>query len=183
MEALAWIGQIFEWIGRWIPRWVVLDSTEAAVKYVRGKPVFCESGRIHWYWPAMTTWQPYPVARQTDRLESQTMETMDGKTFIVAGILTYRVRDLMLLVPTTHSPSATVIELAASAVHNVCCQYTWEELQAAQRDEETGLHAKLKREAQRQVYGYGVEIIKLQLTSLARCRVLKVLQSTSSEEN
>jgi regulator of protease activity HflC (stomatin/prohibitin superfamily) len=180
-SALAWIGHIAEWIGQWFPRWKVLDTTEGAIKYVRGIPKLCLPGRVHWYWPVTTLWQPYPTARQTDRLETQTMETKDGKTFIVAGTITYCVPDLMALVTTTHSPAATVVELSASAVHDICCDFDWETLQREQR---LGtLKTKLKNEAQKQLKDYGVTVIKLQLTNLARARVLKVSQSVANEEN
>lgn len=178
--AFAWIGEIFSWLGKFFPRWVILDTTEGAIKYVRGRPKLCEPGRIHWYWPVTTNWVVYPVARQTDRLETQTMETTDGKTFIVAGTITYSVVDLMALVTTTHSPSATVIELAASAVHDICCDFEWDALQSEQR--KGTLKTKLKNEAQKQLADYGVKVIKLQLTSLARARVFKVSQSTANEE-
>lgn len=178
--AFAWIDQIATWIGAFIPRWMILDSTEAAVKYVYGKPQLCQSGMIHWYWPVTTKWQGYPTARQTNRLETQTMETTDGKTFIVAGIITYSVNDLMALATTTWSPDGTVCELAASAIHDTCCEFTWEELQQVQR--KGTLKTKLRNEAQKQLRDYGVTVIGVQLTTLARCRVYKVSQSTASEE-
>ena len=108
--AFAWIGQIASWIGQWIPRWQILDTTEGAIKYVKGKPRECGSGQVHWYWPVTTTWVVYPVARQTDRLETQTMETTDRVTFIVAGTITYSVHDIMALVSTTHSPSVEQVK-------------------------------------------------------------------------
>lgn len=179
-DALAWIGQIASWIGAFIPRWVILDTTEGAIKYVRGHTVrVCLPG-IYWYWPVTTTFVAYPTARQTDRLETQTMETKDGKTFIVGGTITYSVSDIAALVPTTHSPMAAIRDLSATAVHDVCCDLTWDELQSEQR--RGTLKTKLKNEAQYQLKGYGVQVQKLQLTNLARARVIKISQSTASEE-
>lgn len=120
------------------------------------------------------------MARQTDRLETQTMETTDGVTFIVAGTITYSVTDLMALLTTTHHAAQAVIELAASAMHDVCCDYQWTELQQEQR--KGTLKTKLKNEAQRQLRDYGVNVLKLQLTSLAKCRVHRVCQSIANEE-
>jgi hypothetical protein len=178
-SALAWIGQIAAWFGQWIPRWVILDTTEGAVKYVRGKrPVVCLAG-IHWYWPVLSTWVPYPVARQGDKLETQTIETADDKTIIVGGMLVYSVSDLAALVTTTHSPSATIKDIALTAVHDICCQMTWAELGAEQR--RGTLDTKLKNAAQRALSDYGVKVIKLMLTNLARTRVLKVAQSVNNE--
>lgn len=179
--ALAWIGQVAEWFGRFIPRREIIDTTEGAIKYQGGnEPVYCGPG-IHWYWPWRSSWSAYPTARQTDRLETQTMETRDGKTFIVAGTITYQVDDLMALIPTTHSPMSTIVELGGTAVHDVLPDYTWEELMAKHR--KGTLKTELKNEAQKQLKEYGVRVIKLQLTSLARARVIKVSQSTASEES
>jgi regulator of protease activity HflC (stomatin/prohibitin superfamily) len=180
-NALAWIGQIASWIGQWIPRWAILDTTEGAIKYVGGKRVVKCGPGIHFYWPARTTFVAYPTARQTDRLESQTMESKDGKTFIAAGTLTYKVDDLELLIPATHSPATTVIDIAMTAMHDVLCAYDWDELQAKQR--RGTLKTELRNEAQKSMTELGVKVLMLKLNTLARCRVIKVSQSNSNEEN
>lgn len=195
-SALAWIGRIAEWLGAFIPRWVILDTTEGAVKFEgfflparlrRRLGWFSDDVRItvcsaglHWYLPVTTRWSEYPIARQTDRLETQTLESKDGRTFIVAGTITWSVEAIEKLVPTTFSPTRTVVELAASAVHDICCDYDYVELQA--RNRKGTLKTELRNEAQKQLSDYGVKVIKLQLTSLARSRVLKVSQSISNEE-
>ena len=180
-SALAWIGQIAEWLGRFIPRREILDTTEGAIKYVRGsEPKLCAPG-VHWYWPWTTTWAAYPTARQTDRLETQTMETKDGVTFLVSGTLTYEVVNLMALLPTTHSAQTAIIEIASTALHDVLCSMPWLELQTEQQRDT--LKTKLKNAAQRELATYGVRVVRLKLNTLARCRVFKISQSTSSEES
>lgn len=179
--ALAWVGQIASWIGQWIPRWNILDTTEGACKFVRGKRVVVCTAGIHFWWPATTVFITYPTARQTDRLETQTMESKDGKTFMVSGTLTYQVEDLGKLLPYTHSATKNTIDTAMTALHDVCCDFTWDELQLEQR--RGTIKTKLRNEAQKQLSEYGIKVLKLQLNSLARCRVIKVSQSTSSEEN
>jgi hypothetical protein len=179
--AFEWIGLIAQWIGAFIPRWVILDTTEGAVKYVRGKPKFCAPGGVYWYWPVMTLWQQYPMARQTDRLECQTIESKDGKTFIVAGTITYMVVDLLALLTTTHSATTNTRELAASAVHDICCDYDYADVQV--KNQKGTLKTELKNEAQRQLAEYGIKVLKVQVTSLARARVYKISQSTANEES
>jgi hypothetical protein len=178
--AFEWIGLIAQWIGAFIPRWVILDSTAGAIKYVKGRPKFCAPGKVHFYWPLTTLFEMYPMVRQTDRLESQTIESTDGKAFIIAGTITYMVTDLMALLTTTHNATTNTRELAASAVHDVCCEYTWDELQTRQR--KGVLKTELKNEAQKQLADYGIKVLKLQITSMARARVYKISQSTASEE-
>lgn len=180
-SALAWIGAIAEWCGRFIPRKVILDTTEGGIKYKGGDtPIFCGPG-IHWYWPWHSIFVTYPMARQTDRLESQVMESKDGKTFIVSGTLSYEVTDLLQLVPKNHSPVTTTIDLAMTAVHDVCCQYDWAVLQDAQR--KGTLKTTLKKKAGAALEPFGITVHMLKLNSLARCRVLRVSQSTANEEN
>lgn len=180
-NAFAWLREIAEWLGRFIPRWVVLDTTEGAIKYKGGRvPVTCKAG-IHFYWPVRSTFVTFPTARQTDRLETQTMETSDGITFIVSGTLTHEIEDLGLLIPYTYSASATIIDLAMTAIHDICSDETWANLN--DRKQRRSLKTALKNAAQDQLKEYGVKVHKLQINSLARCRVLKISQSTATEEN
>ncbi len=180
-DAFAWIGQIVEWFGMFIPRRIILDTTEGAVKYVRGYRVVVLGAGFHWYWPLTTTLVQYPVSEQTDRLESQVMESADGKTFLVSGTFTYRVVNLEKLVPTTHSPATMTIDIANLAIHDVLCEYNWDDIQRLQRRDL--LKTQLRNQAQKLLLDKGIEVIRLKLNSLARCRVLKISQSTSSEEN
>lgn len=178
--ALAWIGQIAEWIGRFFPRWIILDTTQGAVKFVRGhSPIALGSG-VHWYWPVTTTLTEYPTAYQADRLPSQTIVTTDDKTIILGAMISYSVTDILPLVAHTHSAITTVKNLAMTAVHDVCCRMSWEELKTEQR--RGTLDTKLRNRAQRLLEGYGVKVEQLMLIDLAPARALKVLQSVSQEE-
>lgn len=178
-EALAWIGYCVEWFGKFIPRWRVLDTTEGMVKFVRGKKVVVCGPGVHFWWPAVTVTNVYPTARQADRLPTQTMCTTDDKTIIVGGMLVYKVDDLGLLLSTTHSAVAAIKDICLSAVHDVCCSMSWAELKDEQQ--RGTLDTKLKNAAQKQLTEYGVKVVKLMLTDLAPCRVLKLSQS--NEEN
>lgn len=180
-SALAWIGQLAEWVGKFIPRWVILDTTEGAVAYIGGKTPKALGPGIHWYWPARTYLNTYPTARQADRLGTQTMCTTDDKTIIVGGMLVYRVTDLVALLSTTHSAAKAVTDIALTAIHDVCCRLSWAELKEEQR--KSTLDTKLKNAAQKELNDYGVKVIKLMLTDLAPCRVLKVSQTTAREED
>lgn len=182
-SALAWIGQIAGWIGQWIPRWTILDPTVDAVKYVKGVPKHCKGGRVHWWWPATTTFDTYPTARQADDLRSQTFMAADEDQDIVVvagGMIVYEVVDIMKLLPTTYRASQAIKDIAITCIHSVCCELTWKELKAAQKSGK--LDRKLKGEAQSALSDYGVRVLKVQLTDLTRARALKVFQSTSKDE-
>ena len=180
-SALGWVGQVADWFGAFVPRWYILDVTEGAIKYVKGEPRYVEPGRVMWWWPATTKYVLYPVVRQTDRLETQTMVSRDGKTFVVSATITYSVSDLMLLIPTCHNPVTTIAELSMTAIHDVCADMEWSVLQDEQR--RGTLKTKLRNAAQRQLKDYGVLVLELRLNSLATARVIRLLHTTGSEEN
>lgn len=173
--AFAWIGQIIEWFGKFLPRWVILDTTEGAVKFVKGKHPKALGPGIHWYWPVCTTLQEYPTARQADNLRTQTIVTRDDRVVAVGGMLVYDVVDIQKLLAYTHNAATTVTDIALTAVHDVCCQMSWEELKDEQR--RGTLDTKLKNTTQRALNEYGVRVIKTMLTDLAPCRVLKLMAS------
>ncbi len=177
--ALEWIGQIADWVGKFFPRWVILNPTEGAVKFVRGSRIVVCGAGIHWYWPVTTLWEMYPVARQADNLPTQTLVTLDDKTIAVGGMLVYRVDDLGKLLTMTHHPVRLVQDIALTAVHDVCCQLTWDQLKVEQR--KSTLDTKLKNAAHRQLAEYGVAVIKCMLTDMAPTRVLKIIQSVNQD--
>lgn len=179
-SALAWIGQVAEWIGQWVPRWVILAPTRGGVKYVRGREVHILGPGIHFYWPVMTELATYPVARQADDLRSQTLVTTDDKTIVVGGMVVYCVRDLSRLLPTTYQPEQAIKDITLTSIHNVCCRMSWAELKDEQR--KGTLDTKLKNAAKRQLEDYGVEVLKVQLTDLAPAQIYRVMQSTSKDE-
>lgn len=180
-SALAWIGQVAEWFGQFIPRRTVLDSTEAAVKWVSGHdPILCPPGTCPWWWPWTSKIECFPIARQTDGIETQTLETKDGKNFIVNGTLTYEVTDLLKLLTSVHSAVTAIAEIATSALNDVLCKMTWDEIQDEQR--KGTLKTKLRAAAAKELDEYGIKVIRFKLNSLARCRVLKVSQSIAAEE-
>jgi len=179
-SALAWIGQIAEWVGQFIPRRVVLDTTEGAVKWVNGNdPIFCGPGK-HWWWPWTTKWSVFPTVRQTVSIETQTLESLDGKSFIASGTLTYSVTNLLTLLTTVHDADTAVMEIASTTLGDVLPSLTWADLYDQQR--RGTLKTKIKNGAQNELTEYGVKVIRFKLNSLVRCRVLKISQSTASEE-
>lgn len=182
-SALAWIGQLAEWIGRFFPRRIILDLTTGAIKYVGGdKAVVCGPG-IHWYWPWRSTFAVYPTAHQVEDLRTQTITTADDVdiAIVVGGMLVYEVVDIAKLLPRTYHAPQALRNMAIAAIHDICCRMKWKELKDEQR--RGTLDTKLKNAARKTLDNYGIRVIELQLTDLARTKVYKVMQSTSKDEN
>lgn len=193
--ALAWIGQLAEWIGKFFPRWALLDSTEGAVKFtgfllprhLRLKfggydgdlRVTVHGPGIHWYWPTVSSWQAYPTAFQTDDLPSQTVETADGVTITVSGMISYSISDLGKLLPRTHSVVKAVQVLSMTTIHGVVCKMKWEDLREKQR--RGTLKTDLRNAARKELAEFGIEIEDCMLTDLVRTRAYRLISSTQAD--
>lgn len=175
-SALAWVGQIAEWIGRFIPRWEIINTTQSGIKWVKGKDVVTLPPGVHWYWPATTELIVHPVARQAIDLRPQTLETKDGITILAGGLVSYEIEDIEMLLAHTYDPDNTVRDICLPAIHDVLHAMTWEEITTAPR-----LSLRLKNEVQRELKDYGVKVLQAKLTDLAKCPVLRLINSTNMD--
>lgn len=172
-EALAWIGQIAEWVGKFIPRWMVVDSTHGWVKFVRGSEISSGGGNIVWWWPATTNIHTYPIARQTINLKSQIITTLDNKSVAVGGMMVYVVGNVEKLLTQTYAPDSVLADIGLAAIHDVCSGLTWDEIIEAQRDGD--LDSLMRKQAAKDLKDYGVRVKRFTLTDLAPARVIKLI--------
>lgn len=191
-SAFAWLGNIAEWIGNWIPKWEMVKPTHRGVLYVsywhhtlrpaiwwRGwkakiKVKVLEPG-THFYWPVRSTLLNHPVNRQTNDLREQTFTTTDGVTMGAAGVITFEINDIVKALVETYNVDTNVVDIALTAVHSVCCRWTKAELKTHEISGE--LDKLLKAEAQKALNPYGVKVFKLNLTDLAPTRNIKLSNS------
>jgi regulator of protease activity HflC (stomatin/prohibitin superfamily) len=180
-EAFAWIQWIAEWIGQFIPHFLHVDSLHGGVKFVRGRPGKSMAPGLHVYWPLTTHFHTYPIVRQAEELRGQTIVTTDDKVILVGGLIVYEVENLEKLIAHVFQPEQTVKDLTLTAVHDVVCNMSWEELKQGQR--RGTLDTKLKNDARAALEVYGIKVLKVSLTDLAPCRVLKLVTTTAKGED
>jgi regulator of protease activity HflC (stomatin/prohibitin superfamily) len=178
-SAFAWLGNLIDWFGQWVPRFEIVDTTQGAVKWIGGKKVVVLPPGQHWYWPIRTKFQSYPTARQSEDLRTQTLVTKDNVTVVVGGLVVYEIRDLEAILAHTFDPAQTIKEIALTAVSRVVVEKTWPQLK---EEHETGQLGKaLKSALTRELSIYGVRVLKASLTDLAPTKVYKLIQSTSMD--
>jgi regulator of protease activity HflC (stomatin/prohibitin superfamily) len=178
-SALSWIGTIAGWVGQFFPRLEIVTTTHGAVKWVKGSKVIALGPGWHWYWPFTTKFESYPTARQAVDLRSQTITTADDKTIIAGGLIIYEIKDIEAICAHTFDADETIADICLSAVHDVLCTKSWAEIRDAQRS--GNLDRDLRVEVRKSLDSYGVRVLKMTLTDLAPCRVIKLLQSTSHD--
>lgn len=191
--AFSWVAQIIQWIGSFVPRWTTLDMTQGGLKTegfflpprfrkwkepVRITP--CGPG-MHWWWPATTVWETYPTSFQTDNLPSQTIETADGESITVGGMISYRVSDISLLLTQCHSPVMVMRTVTLPAIHSVVCRMNWSELKEAQR--KGTIVTKLRNESKKRLAEFGIDVDSVELTDMVRVRAFRLIQSTQNDDS
>lgn len=189
-QALGWLGALIEWFGQFFPRWTLVNTTEAGVKwiarwrrtsrwswetYMEVRPF---GPGIQFHWPVKTELKVHPVARQTLDLRPQTISTADTKPLLVGGLITYRIFDIERALAHTFDVDATVKDAALTAIHAVAARMTWDDLKAAEQSAE--LDKRLRHEARKVLEPYGVKVIKMTVTDLAPTRVIKLAMSSDT---
>ena len=185
--ALGWIGQIAAWIGQFFPRWATLHPATAALKVIgwsfrpsrRACRVVVQRSGIVWWWPVVTALNIHPVVRQANNLPTQTIVTTDHKTYIIGCMIVYDVTDIEQLLTNTWDADDTVKDIAATAAHAAAGSYSEEELLTVARSGQ--LDKEMKSIAHAQLRNYGVRVVKMQLTDLAPCHVLRLMNSEPTD--
>lgn len=178
-EAFAWIGQIVEWFGQFIPRREIIEPTHAGVKYVGGSKVVELRPGVHWYWPFWTKFHTHPMVRQTVDLRSQAITTKDDKTIVVGGLVTFEVKDITALMVNTWNTDQTIRDVALTAIHDTLEKMDWRDIR---KEQQLGVLKKLlKDNVRKEVEKFGVRVLKVGLTDLAPARVIRLIQSTAQD--
>lgn len=182
-SALAWIGHLADWIGRFFPRLKIVPTTHGWVKFVRGSKVVSGKAGLVWYWPLVTELKIYPTARASINLKAQTLTTSepDPATILVEAMIVYAIEDIEKIAAYTWEPDETIADISISGVHEVISALSWDDIrQQSQRQPRARgsvLDSKLKAELVSMLADYGVKVITVTLTNLAKCRVIKLVNS------
>ena len=174
-----WLSNFVEWMVSALPHWKIVTIKMGGVKYVKGRPKRIKSGSVVFWWPVTTEIALFPVVRQADDLRSQTLVTRDDKVIVVGGMVITEIADALVFGTSSYDGGMTIIELTLTAVHDVICKMTWDELK--QEQQRGTLDTKLKNAAKGALQEYGVNVLKVMLTDMAPARVFKLLQATSSD--
>lgn len=178
-SAFGWIGQIIEWFGQFIPRLLILDTTQGGVKFRRGNEITELKPGVHVYWPIITIIKVFPVARQTIDLTAQTFETKDGKAVQVSGMIRYSVTDVVALLTETFDPDNTIRDTGMSVLHDILIQYTWNEIREGMIN--GVLPKELVKEVQKELKPYGVKVQKVGIKDMVGTTVYKVALEQSTD--
>jgi regulator of protease activity HflC (stomatin/prohibitin superfamily) len=173
MQIFELISQFFNFIISFLPRYTIIKTTHAAVKFVMGNKVVVlthENGikllnrkfrivntGIHIYWPLVSEIIPWPTKRQTTRLEKQILTTKDGKTVIVTGIVVYEVDDVLKLLTNTWDHEDTIKDYATVIIQKSITGNNFDQIK----------DINFTRPLRSNLRAFGVKVIRVNLCDFA----------------
>lgn len=172
MEALNWIGQIVEWVGKFIPRILHIKITEEGVMYTRSKYKRIKPG-IHVYLPIWSDYYTYPVKRNTLDLPAQILLTKDTKSVYIEVCVVYSISDIVKALVETYDLEDTIRDIAQGCVKKIVSSSSLKDLQNDQSKIDINLTNELKEELE----SYGINVKKGFLTNISNVRVYRIIQN------
>lgn len=170
-SALGWFGAIFEWLGRFFPRWELIRANEQGVKYLPGGKTELRDPGICWYWPATTELVVHPVCRQVLDSHPQTLMTKDNKPVYVSGIVIYSIDDLHKYLVENYDAEANLDDVLQTAIRKAVVARDFQTIQAGRAD----MDNVLTREAQKALEAFGVKVEAARLTDFSLARVSNIV--------
>lgn len=165
--ALGWIGDLVRYFARLVPRLQLVRITERSVKFSRSKAREVGPG-LHWWWPVTTEMDVYPVVRQVVSLEQQMIQTSEGKTIVVDGVIVYSIEDLYTFCVENHDAEENMAELAQAGMRKAVLSTPLEEINGGRAKFDN----RLTTEAQKSLAGFGVAIESMRLQSFTEGNVV-----------
>lgn len=120
--ALTWINDLVQWLGRWVPRMVLIEPTHRGVKFgPRGSATPAGPGLVV-YWPITHVLVEVPVTTQSIQLSTQLLpfahaeEAIIPRVSLCAAAIQYRVSDPVVATTNVLKLHALVDNRASAAI-------------------------------------------------------------------
>ena len=165
---LELLSQVAHTLFSIVPRMLIIRATHAGIKYRFGKHAIAMGPGLHWYWPLITEVDIRVVARQTNKLKPQVLETKDGVPVIVGAYIVLYINDIVSASAKNWDIDNTVDDIARSAVVEVVTNHSYDELR-------NGAVRQLTRLCRSKLKQFGVGVRRAGVTDLCKCRVYRVV--------
>lgn len=171
-QAFAWVNDIVQWLGRWVPKLVLVHPTHRGVLFgPRGGARACGPGIVV-YWPITHSLIQMPVTVQSIQICGQVLplprrEGILPDCAVAVAAVQYRVDDAVLAATTCLKPQAIVDNRGTAAIARA-----WPNELAAGDDWVDRAREELRVE----LAAFGIELERLDITQLGIGVAVKQLQ-------
>lgn len=170
-SALAWLNDLMNWLGRWIPRLVLIHPTHRGVRFgPRGAAKSVGPGVVL-YWPITHDLIQVPITTQSVQLGGQILPD-SGNTDAVLPRVFVCVLNVQFSIDDAVKAATRILNfhaIVANRAQSLAVQH-W-------RPTETEWIATAERELQAEMLEYGIAILGLDIAGMGSGVVVKQVQS------
>ena len=180
--AFAWLGDLVNFIGRLLPRLVIIKATHAGVRFKYGRYVhnmlsyngLFKTG-LHVYWPFVTEIATFPVKRQTVNLPFQTLTTTDGQPVSIGGIVTFEIipEEIHKTLAEIWDADETIRDIALATISDVLLGKSSDEIYKSPRI----VKKKITYRLSKKLRDYGIKVIYFSASDLTNAFVFRNLST------
>lgn len=165
------IDLLIQCVGWFVP-FCVIDDFEKAIVLRFGRYHRTLEPGFHWLVPLeVERVISDNVVPRLLNLGAQSLTTQDGHQVVIGAIVTARIHDIKKSILDVENVDAAVQDSCYAEIASVVHAHTWDEMQAE------GINEELRIACRKRAFGYGVEIMRVQASDLARCKTLRLIQA------
>lgn len=152
--------------------WVILPEYEKGVLLRFGRFVKVLEPGLHWCYPmGVDVALREGVVPTTHSLGDEATVTKDGQTAAFHAVVTYQVRDIRKAMLDVLDTDHAIRDACAGEIGKVMRERTWDELRHSE-----ALLDDLTAACRKRGFRYGIEIMSIQLASLALAKNIRLMQ-------
>ncbi len=170
--ALAWLNDLIQWLGRWIPRLVLIHPTHRGVKFgPRGRAVQVGPGLVV-YWPITHDLLQVPVTTQSIQLCGQILPMPDAGAIVPrVAVCTLNVQFAIIDAVKAATKVLHFQALVSNRAHALAAEY-WDSSGFVARDPHAWIR-KAEADLREEMADYGIVLLSLDSTGVGIGVVLK----------
>jgi regulator of protease activity HflC (stomatin/prohibitin superfamily) len=154
--------------------WIVLDPYEQGVLLRLGRFIRVVEPGFHWVLPFRIDHVIYEcVVASTHSLGNESVISTDGKSVGFAAVVTYQVRDIKKALLEIEDVNHAVRDACLGEIGRVLRESSWAEIS------DKDILDKLTAACRRRGFRYGIEIVCVQLASLALVKNIRLMSSNT----
>lgn len=173
------LGELVRLLLSWLPRPYLVNVTERAVLFRRGRPPILKGPGFRWHTPLFSTYEVYSVLKDAAEFDPVVLPTRDGKPVAIGFVIVWHIEpgDVVTAATTTDDLEAIIGELGESLLPPLVLGFGYDELLERVRGARgmTTINASLTVESQELLSEYGVTVDSARVNFLASVRVFKLL--------
>lgn len=173
MGAFEWLSELMRWLGKFIPRPIVVRYTHAGVKFKWGHTVVVLNPGVHVYFPLTTDIEIIPVARQTIKPKrTQSLMTKDGQEISIGLVVKYCIDDIEAALAENYEINDTIEDVTSTAATEVIVKYDFDFIH---KNLMTQIQPQITESVSDELAEHGVRVKSIGVTDFTTNKVYKIL--------